>query len=290
MPIFAVRVAIPSSNDRTAVALADSSPMMTSKNVTRDDSGEANHRQAPTRIYVRRLLGIALWEPDWGSWPTQLSMLCEITRQVGADGPHPPHPPVDHRGMRRHPDRAAPTGTTWKGIPASPVAIVALVAVPTVVVAAALGLLAAPRFGTAWAVAAGVGYVLLAAAVAPLVLRLDEVRVRRPSRRFVQGFEDAAIGMAILSRDLTLVRVNDTFCELLGRPMEDLVGHRILEFTHPDDLVPSVAKRNRSSRATTPRSASATCARTARSWTPCSHPPSSTRATPSRTSSRSSRM
>jgi diguanylate cyclase (GGDEF)-like protein/PAS domain S-box-containing protein len=145
--------------------------------------------------------------------------------------------------MRRHPDRVAPSGTTWKGIPASAVAIVALVAVPTVVVAAGLGLLAAPRFGTAWAVAAGVGYVLLAAAIAPLVLRLDEGRVRRPSRRFVQGFEDAAIGMAILTRDLTLVRVNDTFCELLGRPMADLVGHRILEFTHPDDLVPSVAKQ-----------------------------------------------
>ncbi len=111
--------------------------------------------------------------------------------------------------MRRHPERAAPSGTTWKRIPASAVAIVALVAVPTVVVAAALGLLAAPRFGTAWAVAAGVGYVLLAAAIAPLVLRLDEVRVRRPSRRFVQGFEDAAIGMAILSRDLTLVRVTE---------------------------------------------------------------------------------
>ncbi|HEY3763952.1 MAG TPA: EAL domain-containing protein [Gaiellales bacterium] len=145
--------------------------------------------------------------------------------------------------MRRHPDRAAPVGTAWKRIPPPAIAVVALVAVPTVVVAIALGLLAAPRFGTAWAVSAGVAYLVLAAAVAPLVLRVDEVRVRRASRRFVQGFEDAAIGMAILAPDLRLVRVNDALCDLLGRPAEDLTGHSILEFTHPDDLIPSVAKQ-----------------------------------------------
>ncbi len=121
-------------------------------------------------------------------------------------------------------------------------AIAALVAVPTVCVAFALALLVAPRAGDGWAGVVAVAYALLAATIAPLVLRLDENRVRRSSHRFVQGFEDAAIGMAILTRELCVVRLNDTLCALLGRPREQVVGHSILEFTHPDDIQVSVAK------------------------------------------------
>jgi len=122
------------------------------------------------------------------------------------------------------------------------IAVVALVAVPTICVALALALLVAPRAGVVWAAAIGVAYALLAAVIAPLVLRLDELRVRRPASRFVQGFEDAAIGMAIMAKDLRMIRVNDAFCELLDRPADALLGHSILEFTHPDDLNRSVAK------------------------------------------------
>jgi diguanylate cyclase (GGDEF)-like protein/PAS domain S-box-containing protein len=120
--------------------------------------------------------------------------------------------------------------------------VAALIAVPTAVVAVALVALVAPRAGTTWAVAIGAGYAGLAAIVAPLVLRLDESRVRRPSRRYAQGFEDAAIGMAILTRDLEVVRANEALCELLGRPAAQVVGRSMIEFTHPDDRARSVAK------------------------------------------------
>jgi diguanylate cyclase (GGDEF)-like protein/PAS domain S-box-containing protein len=143
--------------------------------------------------------------------------------------------------MHRYADRVA-IGTARRRVSPFAVAVVALVAVPTVCVALALVLLVAPRAGSMWAAAAGVLYALLATLIAPLVLRLDETRVRRSSSRFVQGFEDAAIGMAILTRDLHLVRVNDAFGALLGRSVDDLVGHSILEFTHPDDRKRSVAK------------------------------------------------
>jgi diguanylate cyclase (GGDEF)-like protein/PAS domain S-box-containing protein len=143
--------------------------------------------------------------------------------------------------MHRYADRVA-IGTARRRVSPFAVAVVALVAVPTVCVALALVLLVAPRAGSMWAAAAGVLYALLATLIAPLVLRLDETRVRRSSSRFVQGFEDAAIGMAILTRDLRLVRVNDAFGALLGRSVDDLVGHSILEFTHPDDRKRSVAK------------------------------------------------
>jgi diguanylate cyclase (GGDEF)-like protein/PAS domain S-box-containing protein len=120
--------------------------------------------------------------------------------------------------------------------------VAALIAVPTVCVALALVFLIAPRDGTTWAVATGAAYVALAAIVAPLVLRLEDLRVRRTSERYVQGFEDAAIGMAILARDLEVVRANETLCEMLGRPTAQVVGHSIIEFTHPDDRARSLAK------------------------------------------------
>lgn len=66
--------------------------------------------------------------------------------------------------------------------------------------------------------------------------------MRQSSQRYAQGFEDAAIGMAILTRDLVVVRANEALCELLGRPAAQVVGRSIIEFTHPDDRVRSLAK------------------------------------------------
>jgi len=54
-------------------------------------------------------------------------------------------------------------------------------------------------------------------------------------RRFERGFQDASIGMAIVSLDLRYVKVNDAFCRLVGRAPEDLVGHTVQSITHPDD-------------------------------------------------------
>jgi diguanylate cyclase (GGDEF)-like protein/PAS domain S-box-containing protein len=143
---------------------------------------------------------------------------------------------MSDRAQRAPVPRAATAGLPLLGV------VVALVAAPTVCVGLGLALLVAPRAGTPVALAIGGGYLLLAALIVPAVLRIDEARVRRSSGLFVRGFEDAAIGMAILTRELTLVRVNDCLCELLGRPAHEVIGRSILEFTHPDDLRRSVEK------------------------------------------------
>ena len=58
-----------------------------------------------------------------------------------------------------------------------------------------------------------------------------------------RGFDDAAIGMMILTAQLEIVRVNDALCALIARESSELVGHSILEFTHSDDLERSVELR-----------------------------------------------
>ncbi len=63
------------------------------------------------------------------------------------------------------------------------------------------------------------------------------------SERFERGFDDAAIGMMILTPQLEMTHVNPSLCALLGRATGQLVGHSVLEFTHPDDLQSSVQKR-----------------------------------------------
>jgi PAS domain S-box-containing protein len=90
----------------------------------------------------------------------------------------------------------------------------------------------------------------VALAVADLALvpfairRWPDVAAADGSRRvFDRGFNEAAIGMMILTPQLDLARVNTALCALLGRDASELMGHSILEFTHPDDLHRSVEKR-----------------------------------------------
>jgi len=59
--------------------------------------------------------------------------------------------------------------------------------------------------------------------------------------QFERGFDDAAIGMLMLSTEMRVLRVNDCLCELLGRAVEDVVGRSILDFTYHDDVARSVA-------------------------------------------------
>ena len=86
-------------------------------------------------------------------------------------------------------------------------------------------------------------------------MRFDEIRDRRESLRFVQGFEDAAIGMAILTPELKLTRVNEALARMLGRPLEDVQDHCILEFTHPDDVLLTQGRRRHGRRRQTRRQA-----------------------------------
>jgi diguanylate cyclase (GGDEF)-like protein/PAS domain S-box-containing protein len=59
-------------------------------------------------------------------------------------------------------------------------------------------------------------------------------------QRFRRAFEEAPIGMVMLTLGLRVVRANDAMGRLLGRAPGELVGRSILDFTHPDDVKPSV--------------------------------------------------
>lgn len=50
------------------------------------------------------------------------------------------------------------------------------------------------------------------------------------------GFADAPVGVALTAVDGTLLQVNAALADLLGCPSEALVGRRLLEVTHPDDV------------------------------------------------------
>lgn len=49
------------------------------------------------------------------------------------------------------------------------------------------------------------------------------------------AFDHAATGMALFNTDGQFIRLNAAMCALVGRPLEELLGRRDQEFTHPDD-------------------------------------------------------
>ena len=67
--------------------------------------------------------------------------------------------------------------------------------------------------------------------------RVDAGRVQHAAEtRFEIGFEQAAIGAVIADLDGVPIRVNPATCSLLGRPQDELVGHRWTTYTHPDEV------------------------------------------------------
>lgn len=58
---------------------------------------------------------------------------------------------------------------------------------------------------------------------------------RAAQERFRATFERAAIGIAHVSMQGVLLRVNAKLCELLGRRAKSLVGRNAREFSHPED-------------------------------------------------------
>jgi len=65
--------------------------------------------------------------------------------------------------------------------------------------------------------------------------RRTAARLAEAEDRFRAAFEDAAIGMSIVSLDGRFLRVNPAMCALVGRPQEELAGRPVAELTHPDD-------------------------------------------------------
>ena len=66
--------------------------------------------------------------------------------------------------------------------------------------------------------------------------RQIEDSLREAEERFRRAFDDAPIGMALVSPDGRFLRVNRTLCELAGRSEADLLEQTFQQITHPDDV------------------------------------------------------
>ncbi|MGE0356986.1 MAG: EAL domain-containing protein [Burkholderiales bacterium] len=72
--------------------------------------------------------------------------------------------------------------------------------------------------------------------VAGLIGTIIDVTERRQlERRYRDIFEQAAVGIVQVGLDGVLSDVNQRFCDMLGRPREDLLGRRERELMHPED-------------------------------------------------------
>jgi diguanylate cyclase (GGDEF)-like protein/PAS domain S-box-containing protein len=63
-----------------------------------------------------------------------------------------------------------------------------------------------------------------------------EQELREAEERFRHAFENAPIGIALVSPDGSFVRVNRVLCELVGYPETELLSLTFHDITHPDDL------------------------------------------------------
>jgi diguanylate cyclase (GGDEF)-like protein/PAS domain S-box-containing protein len=65
--------------------------------------------------------------------------------------------------------------------------------------------------------------------------RLAEEQRREAERRYVDGFEKSAFGLALLDLEFAFSSVNPALEALLGRDAGALLGHGLGEFVHPDE-------------------------------------------------------
>jgi PAS domain S-box-containing protein len=63
-----------------------------------------------------------------------------------------------------------------------------------------------------------------------------EVALRNSEEQFRNAFENASIGMAIVSLDGHWVKVNPALCPIIGYSSEELLALTFQDITHPDDL------------------------------------------------------
>lgn len=62
-----------------------------------------------------------------------------------------------------------------------------------------------------------------------------QAALRESEERFRAAFEEGAVAMALIALDSTLLKVNSSFCRMLGYSESELVGRSFAEITHPDD-------------------------------------------------------
>ena len=99
----------------------------------------------------------------------------------------------------------------------------------------------------AWGVGA-LGLVLLLAFGEVMYLRQrkrSEAALRDSEERFRAFFQQAAVGVSQCNLEGEVMMVNDRYCAALGYTREELVGKRLVDKTHPDDIPQVLANRSR---------------------------------------------
>lgn len=72
-----------------------------------------------------------------------------------------------------------------------------------------------------------------------------ELALGESEERFRRAFDEAAAGMALVSCEGNLLRVNRAFCQLVGRSAEALVRLTVRDISHPSDVEPTWAEAQR---------------------------------------------
>ena len=69
-----------------------------------------------------------------------------------------------------------------------------------------------------------------------------EASLRESDLRFRRAFEDSAIGIAIGTPDDICLDANATYCAIVGRSREEIIGRSFQELTHPEDRRPQTER------------------------------------------------
>jgi PAS domain S-box-containing protein/diguanylate cyclase (GGDEF)-like protein len=72
-----------------------------------------------------------------------------------------------------------------------------------------------------------------------------ERRLGDPGALLRSAFENAPIPMALTGLDGSFIAVNRSFCEFIGRDLDEMLGMRFQDITHPDDWADTVADGRR---------------------------------------------
>jgi PAS domain S-box-containing protein len=80
-------------------------------------------------------------------------------------------------------------------------------------------------------------------------IRTEQVEARRAltdsEARFRATFENAAVGIALVGTDGSILRANNSFARMLGYSVEELKTRTFQDLTHPDDLATNLSALNK---------------------------------------------
>jgi PAS domain S-box-containing protein len=85
------------------------------------------------------------------------------------------------------------------------------------------------------------------------VIKRAELALRESEERFRLTFDEAPIGMALVSPEGRFARVNRVLCEIVGYTADELTGLTFQAITHPDDLDADLALAGQLARGEIPR-------------------------------------